>query len=160
MEVVRVPIYDATRKIVARAIIDAADEELVCWHRWHLTAGGYPACGSGTPMHRILFRGQIGHGRVVDHLNRDKLDNRRENLRITTPDRNGQNVGGRTTWRGRPASSKYRGVSWKKDKRKWLAHARYHGVQHRLGLFDDELEAALTVHKFWRDRDTHYPVPT
>jgi hypothetical protein len=160
MDIVRVPVYDRDRKIVARAVVDVADEELVCWHRWHLTPQGYAACGRHMNMHRLLLQGQIGHGRVVDHINRDKLDNRRENLRVTTLARNGQNTGGRATWRGKPASSQYRGVSWRKDKKKWLAHARYFGEQHRLGLFDDEREAAVAVQRFWAERDTHIELPS
>ena len=160
MDVIRVPLYDRERKIVGRAIIDAHDEELVCWHRWHLTAQGYASTGGESlPMHRVIMGGAIGKGRVVDHLNRDKLDNRRENLRVATFARNGQNTGGRSMWRGKPASSKYRGVCWKKDKRKWLAHARYFGKQHRLGLFDDERAAAVAVQRFWAERGTYYPLP-
>jgi hypothetical protein len=158
MAVLRVPLY-RDGKIFARALIDEADEEVVFRYHWHLSAQGYASNGSRTPMHRVLLKGTIGHGRVVDHINRDKLDNRRENLRVTTPARNGQNTGGRSTWRGRPASSQYRGVSWRKDKRKWLAHARYFGKQYRLGLFDDEREAAVAVQRFWAERDTHYPLP-
>jgi hypothetical protein len=158
MDTIEVPLYDQHRRIVGRTLIDAADEELVCWYRWNLSVRGY-ACANRTPMHRILLEGQIGHGRVVDHINREKLDNRRVNLRVTTQARNGQNTGGRLTWRGKPASSRYRGVSWKKDKGRWLAHARYFGEQHRLGLFTDEREAALTVQRFWAERGTDFALP-
>lgn len=152
MTTIRVPLFRGDGTIVAWSLIDETDAYVVFKRRWHLSSNGYATCtfgGSTRPMHRLLLRGQIGTGYVADHISRNKLDNRRANLRITTPERNGQNTGGRLTWRGRPASSKYRGVSWKKEKKKWLAHARYRGVQHRLGLFDVELEAARAVRDFW-----------
>jgi hypothetical protein len=39
-------------------------------------------------------------------------------------------------------SSKYRGVSWDKNKNKWKAQLRYDGKQHNIGYFEGEEEAA------------------
>jgi hypothetical protein len=42
----------------------------------------------------------------------------------------------------KPKSSKYRGVSWHKQSKKWKAEIYYDGKQHYIGCFVDEVEAA------------------
>lgn len=156
------PIYNEDRKIVTWTLIDEADAEAVLWYRWRLSPQGYAVAGAKHPgpMHRLILKDELRSGLVGDHINRDKLDNRRENLRAVTPMRNGQNAGGRSTWRGRPASSIHRGVSLRPEKgNKWLAQARYYGKQRYLGLHDDELDAARAVQEFWRDKGIEYHLP-
>jgi len=86
--------------------------------------------------------------RHVDHINGDKLDNRRANLRIATAFENAQN---RHVARG---ASSHRGVVWHKGAGKWMAQAHLAGVQHYLGLFDREEDAAKAAAAF---RAEHMP---
>ncbi len=82
---------------------------------------------------------------VIDHINGDGLDNRRENLRETTRKKNGQN---------RKSKNKYNGVSWNKTHNKWLS--QYSNIH--LGYFNKEEEAArkydeyLIIHQDCGDR--------
>lgn len=152
------PVFDK-REIVRWSTIDLSDAYVAFKRRWFLGDNGYAYArhnGRTMPMHRVLLWGQIGSGRVVDHINRNKLDNRRANLRIVTPQRNGQNTGGRSTWRGRPASSSYRGVVWRERDKKWRAVARYAGKQYNLGAYDVELDAARVVQQFWATHGIAY----
>jgi hypothetical protein len=73
----------------------------------------------------------------VDHINHDRLDNRRENLRFATASQNTANrdLGGR-------GKSGYRGVHWSKQRRKWRADIHVAGRQIYLGLFEDAEAAA------------------
>lgn len=77
-------------------IIDKDDEEEVKTRQWYAhTNGKYVACGINTKdgrkvmylhnfiMNRITFPGK-GSKESVDHINRNGLDNRKENLRIVT----------------------------------------------------------------------------
>lgn len=73
---------------------------------------------------------------VVDHINLNGLDNRRENLRLVTPSQNAANSPGQ---RG---SSKYRGVHWDGGRRQWIASVAPDGKQEVLGSFYTEEEAA------------------
>ena len=154
----RVPVFQK-RQIVTWALIDECDAYVVFKRRWHLTATGYPATGKNLLMHRLILDGQIGGGKVPDHINRDKLDNRRSNLRIVSVARNAQNTGARSQWRGRSASSKYRGVCWSPTKRRWRANARLEGKQRHLGYYTDEKEAARVVQRFWARQGIDYPLP-
>lgn len=73
----------------------------------------------------------------VDHINHNKLDNRRCNLRICTETQNNMNkcFDSRNT-------SGYKGVSWHKSARKWFAYIRFNKQRLNIGFFDDPVEAA------------------
>jgi hypothetical protein len=73
--------------------------------------------------------------RIADHINRDKLNNQRSNLRAIARGQNNQNVG------SRGGSSRFRGVSWITRDRRWVAGATCNGKR-IVAYFDDELEAA------------------
>jgi hypothetical protein len=90
-------------------------------------------------MHRFLS--SAPKGRMVDHVNGNKLDNRRENLRIAT---NSQNQANRKVSRG---VSKFKGVTWQKrtydaSRGYWKAQIVANGVVHYLGSYDTDLDAA------------------
>lgn len=88
-------------------------------------------------LHRYLMGLKAGDKRVVDHLNHDGLDNRRENLEIKTNQEN--------CFRQRIASnntSGFKGVSWYKRYSKWEVQLRLKGKKIGLGYFEDLYEAA------------------
>lgn len=73
----------------------------------------------------------------VDHINRNKTDNRPQNLREATDVENALNRKVRSTnWSGMP------GVSWYKKLAKWMVSITVHGVRIHLGYFI-ELEDAI-----------------
>ncbi len=91
-------------------------------------------------LHRVLA-GAV-EGEIVDHINRNPLDNRRSNLRITSRTINNINRGKNKTWKGRPTSSAYRGVSWNKEMKMWQASFWFDSKQRHLGYFAEEEDAA------------------
>lgn len=121
------------------AIVDEADAEMV------LGRGKWFAA-----QHRQLFYASRGErGRTVamhavvagferpDHVNRNGLDNRRINLRAATVSQNNGNIG-----LSRHNTSGYKGVSWDRERRKWMALINDGGRKRTLGRFDDPAEAA------------------
>ena len=84
-------------------------------------------------LHRLLLNAP-SHLQV-DHINRDRLDNRRHNLRFATRSQNQANKG-----RSRNNRSGYKGVGFHAGK--WSARIRYQGKQLHLGHYDDVVEAA------------------
>jgi hypothetical protein len=76
-------------------------------------------------------------GMVVDHANRDKLDNRRANLRVCTQSQNLYNSA-----KSPGGSSRYKGVSIVGRTGRWLAQIRIAGKQTHLGRFTNEADAA------------------
>ena len=68
---------------VARALINIEDIPLAKMHRWSLKDNGYVRTvinGRTAYMHRLISNAKDGE--EVDHINRDRLDNTRTNLRI------------------------------------------------------------------------------
>lgn len=124
------------------AIVDCADYKHLSSFKWYLFDAGPNLYAVRTHrrrnifMHRYLLKPRLGL--IVDHINRNGLDNRRSNLRIVTNRQNcwnssrGINIG----------SSKYKGVRWNSKDGKWRSSIRHNGRKVHLGNFDDEIEAA------------------
>jgi hypothetical protein len=75
----------------ARTQIDAADLPIAKLHRWRMSSSKHVDCNrSGANLARLLMN--CPDGMVVDHIDGDPLNNRRNNLRICTPAQNSQNV--------------------------------------------------------------------
>jgi hypothetical protein len=130
---------------VAEALVDATDFPLLSMYRWHLRRGyAFRSNGGKTKiaMHReIMGTTHIrGHALEVDHINRNKLDNRRANLRRVPTVINQHN---RVSRPG--SSSRFRGVTWHRGAGKWQAQLKFAGRGIYVGLFTDEAEAAEAV---------------
>lgn len=80
-------------------------------------------------------------GMVIDHINGDKLDNRRQNLRICTSADNAKNQKVQENKIGK--TSRYKGVYWHKRANKWMA--RIGGMY--LGIYHSEIDAALVYNE-------------
>lgn len=96
-------------------------------------------------LHRWLV--DAAPGLVVDHINGNALDNRRENLRVVSPAENQRNRGGAQ----KNSISGIRGISWEKDGNKWEARIRHHCKDHYLGRFDC-VEDAIAARRDAEDR--------
>lgn len=129
------------------AKVDASDSEFV-GVTWRLSGRGYAVRwknGTTVMMHREILGLRAGDGQEVDHINRDKLDNRRANLRIVTHRENGQNL---PSQRG---TSRFRGVSWYGERKKWTAQVQLNGRHHSLGYFATEEAAGAAAADFRRE---------
>jgi hypothetical protein len=78
-------------------------------------------------------------GQIVDHINRDTLDNRKENLRICTIAQNSRN----SKKRKDNFTSNYKGVYWKSQHRKYCAQINFNRKKIHLGYFETEDQAAI-----------------
>ena len=124
----------------AFALVDTADFEWLMESKWFLSERGYalrrrPNRKSGEGMHRVLL--DPPKGMISDHINGNRLDNRRCNLRLATPLQNSQNRG-----RNKVSTSLYKGVCWKVENNKWQARIRVNGKQSHIGLYETEADAA------------------
>ena len=84
-----------------------------------------------TLMHRSIMKAPTGM--EVDHINGNRLDNRKENLRICTHAQNCYN------YKNKGNSTK--GVHWEKHANKWRARIRYNGQKIHLGYFKSQKDA-------------------
>lgn len=107
-----------------------------------INKSGYPTVRIGLRqyyLHRlaILFISGNTPARCVDHLDRDKTNNRLDNLRVISKAENNRNMP-----RRKDNTSGETGVFWNKRRHKWIAQIKHNGRQIYLGSFDDILSAA------------------
>lgn len=118
--------------------IDEEDFNRVSQYKWHIQAG-YAKTEMGDrrlgtrrhlAMHRLITKAQ--KGQVVDHINMDKLDNRKSNLRFCDKSTNGMN-------RVAQSNSKtgVKGVCWSKQKRRWRVTVNCNRKQYHIGFFKE-----------------------
>lgn len=137
----KVPIYGGGKpyanKVIAYALINTCDSEKVLAHRWRMDHGGSPITHATVSfMSRLIMSAPMGM--VVDHINHDKLDNRRCNLRICTTAQNNMNTS------GRDAKSGIRGVYRSNGRSSWWAGIKVRGRAIYLGSFSTIEQARST----------------
>ncbi|MDH2429341.1 HNH endonuclease [Sphaerisporangium sp. TRM90804] len=124
-------------------LLDRVDFERLKGRPISLGSHGYSQLwdgGRSELLHRWVMGARRGDGLYVDHVNRDRYDCRRSNLRWATPQMNAAN-------RRSTAVSGYRGVY--KRRKRWAAQAKVDGRSYWLGLFKTPEEAAQVAHE-WR----------
>lgn len=78
-----------------KVLLDSDDLDKVTKYQWSIGSHGYATSGAGSKqilMHRLIAN-LDDTGKVIDHINRNKLDNRKSNLRICSPSENSMNKG-------------------------------------------------------------------
>lgn len=141
----REPIFDYKKKIVhiplsshtpelRYAIIDIDDYDKVKNYHWSVGVGyahGRDSTAKNkvkTAMHRIIMGNS---GLFVDHINGNRLDNRKSNLRLCTQADNNKNNKGR---------GKYKGAYFRNNK--WHSSIKVNGKSIHIGTFASEVNAA------------------
>src|SRR3990167_702232 len=128
------------------ALVDDEDYEWVnqwkwCYQRCVRPSGEYQgyAIRSLHPgqmrMHRLIIGAKKGE--EVDHINRNKLDNRRKNLRIAFKNENRHNINVR-----KDSKTGIKGVTYVKKLKKYRAYIQVNSKQYNLGFFKNKTTAA------------------
>lgn len=125
------------------AVVDNEDyDKLMTMGGWYKDRRGYAITdkiinGKRTiiDMHRLLHKPVKGF--IVDHIDQNKLNNQKSNLRDATKSINALNSG---MWSHN--KSGYKGVCWSKQAKKWRTSINIDGKQYHLGYFDDPKKAS------------------
>lgn len=124
-------------------LVDEDLFDILSEFEWRRHSAGYACRGTRREgkficimLHRIVNNTPVRMD--TDHINGNRLDNRRENLRTATHAKNVQYA----SKRAKPSTSKFKGVCWRKDRGTWLATIAIDGRNKNLGTFHDEEEAA------------------
>lgn len=121
-------------------IVDDEDYEILSKYKWYCTNAGYAQKDIYKEkkkylMHRVILN--AFKGEVVDHINGNPLDNRKQNLRKSTQCLNTKNV----KCNRRNNTSGYKGVSFNKKYQKWEAYITFNYKHIFLGYFDKKNDA-------------------
>jgi hypothetical protein len=123
------------------ALVDDEDFEELSKHKWYCSDRDYAARhGAGHNRRHIYMHREIMHtppGMVTDHINHNKLDNRKSNLRVCTDLQNARN----STYRPNNTSG-FKGVSLRKKYGTWSADIKINYFHKFLGYFSSPEEAA------------------
>lgn len=120
------------------ALVDDKDYEELNKHKWYFANYAIRQVGGkGVFMHKVIM--PAPKGMHTDHINRDKLDNRKQNLRVCTHAENNRN----TTTMWKTNRSGYKGVTFNKKAGKYVAQIKEHGNYRFLGHYDVPEEASL-----------------
>lgn len=127
--------------------MDDDDFEKVSIYSWYSLKGYAARTGTrpGEP-HTILLHHVVtgaDYKYIVDHINGDTLDNRKEKLRVVSVQQNNFNK----SVNKNKESSKYKGVFWSKEKNLWLSLIKLNRKSNHLGYFDSELDAATAYNE-------------
>lgn len=129
-------LYDKDFNIINRALIDIEDVEKCKLYKWNLSCYGYVITHNKETkkqmrLHRFILN--PNDIEIIDHINGNKLDNTKCNLRICT---NADNQKNRTKLSSNNTSG-YIGVYWNKQKNKWVSEIKSNGKRFYLGSFED-----------------------
>ena len=128
-------------------IVDNEDFEYLNQFNWHFDgfyAGRNIRVNNNKTrirMHREVAKTPKGY--VTDHLNGDKLDNRKGNLKICTQSENQKRMKKFTT-----NKTGVSGVHWDKSRQKFLASKCFNGKRTNIGRFDSLIKAKKAYEKF------------
>jgi len=111
-------LYNLRGEKINETIFDAEDICLISDYKWGISSQGYAVYNGGEIGLASLIMGFRGNrNRVIDHLNRNKLDNRKSNLKVCSKSENAVNAKIR-----KDNTSGIKGVSWDKKREKWQVH--------------------------------------
>jgi len=139
-------IKDRNKVTICKVLIDILDVELIQKYKWCLNnknKDGYVITNIRQDdkfkkllLHRYLMEEELRDDLVVDHINRNKLDNRRINLRVCSKSVNCMNIDVR-----KDNTSGVTGVHFCKRSKKWIVQSNVNNKRAKLGQFDNKEDA-------------------
>lgn len=131
---VYIHLYDKNGNKTAEAIVDLEAYDYVIQHKWCLDKAGYVKNSKQEYLHRIIMDTTTDY---VDHIDGNRLNNTKSNLRVCS---NADNLKNRTKLPTNNTSG-ILGVHYRKDRKKWYAELTCDKEVYRLGSFKNKEDA-------------------
>lgn len=154
----KIIIKNVKQEVVGESIIDVEDVDKIKDYKWYISAKYCITKAinpySGTDIANVIFD---DYKNKYDHINHNRLDNRKVNLRPVTSHQNAMNMGKKNTNKsGVTGVNKERGCKTTK----WIATITYNYKSKWLGSyesFDDAVKARLKGEiKFFKEYSPNY----
>ena len=146
-------LYDNQCNEVARTIIDLEDIDKCKIYKWHLS-NGYVYNDKIGRLHRFIMN--PSDDMVVDHINRNPLDNKKCNLRVCTQQQNTMNNSLQSN-----NSSGFSGVMFCNRDNKWIASIGFNGKNKRKNFSNksDAIRCRIALEiKYYKEYMSHYQI--
>jgi len=131
------------------ALVDDEDYERLKGYSWWLSGWGYAGYrltgGKTMYLHKSII--PVPKGMEIDHINGNKLDNRKQNLRVCTRSQNVAN----TVKPKHGTTSQYKGVFWNKLNQNWNVQITVKRKRIHIGCFKEERHAAIAADLWAKD---------
>lgn len=137
-----IQIFDKNNNVTHNIIVDDNNWHSLSLYKWYINGHGYAKGninGKVYSMHAYIMKFDAKDDILIDHINRNKLDNRVSNLRKSNHQINNHNKSMENS------TSIYKGVSLNKGK--WRAAISYNYENNLIGYFDNEIHAAIAYNK-------------
>ena len=129
------------------ALVDSDDYKMLVSYKWYACTNGYAARSERVSktkqdcvlMHRFIMNAPKGV--EVDHIDGDRLNNSKSNLRFCNRSENRRNSCASNK------TSRFKGVSWNKNEKRWKASIVFNLRTYSCGTFKDEVEAACAYNR-------------
>ena len=148
-DVAKIQLYNTKQEVIGEALVDVEDIPKVAQYKWRLNKGGTDRSkclgvltGNGketytNSLHRHIMN--CPSGVYVDHINGNRLDNRKSNLRICSNQENNFNTIKRSV-----NTSGYKGVWYDKTRDKWVSEIKVNDKKIFIGRYINIEDAAFT----------------
>ena len=147
MKEIKLSQFGKNRGLFVTSVDDEDYEYLNCF-KWHAHKSRYNIYADTTIMRRdgsqttikmpsLIMK--IPKGMVLDHIDRNTLNNQKSNLRLCTLSQNNMN---RVRKLNDKYTSKYRGVFFHKHCQKYTGHVGLNHKRYYIGYYKNELDAA------------------
>lgn len=126
---------------ITAVLIDKEDVNKINKYSWRINEKGYVISDINkhkVRIHNLILNRDTSNPKIVcDHINRNKLDNRKNNLRIVSQKENNKN------------RILKKGLFYTKRKNKWQAYCISNKKMHSLGYYNTENEAKEAVKRHY-----------
>lgn len=126
--------------------VDDSDYQWLNQYKWYFHVQGYAvrkSKGKAILMHRLIMN--TPEGMDTDHINRDKLDNRRENLRVCTHAENMRNRNIHRPYKPRTPGSSAGRISFSTLRGVWEVKVQRNGIRKYYGSYKKKEDAETVV---------------
>lgn len=140
-KVIKIILKNKRYEKIGEAIVDLDNHNIVKDKRWSMSVDGYAVTridGKLKFLHYLIMGIESVEGMVVDHIDRNKLNNRAENLRLIEKHKNHMNHKGY-----RNNKSGFTGVVFDKGRNKWKALIHINKKQKLIGRFSNIEDAII-----------------
>lgn len=126
---------------IGESMVDVDMQDIIKDKRWSLNSQGYAVShldGKLIFLHHLVMEAENKEGLVIDHKDKNKLNNRKENLRLIEKQKNHINHNGYSN-----NKSGFTGVTLDKGRNKWKALIHIEGKQKLIGRFENIEDAVI-----------------